>query len=363
MKTSLVTLALAAVPASAFMGGFMGKNFAAPTTKASTTTTTMFLNFGGKKAPTKAAPAAAPKAAPAAKKGGVSIPKPAGKAAPAAKPAAKVVSKVAPKKAAPVAPAKKAAPAAVKKVAAPVKKAAPAPKKAVAAPVSNPDFAGGLIGSDVEAIRFDPWNLAAERDPEGLAWYRSSELKHGRICMLAALGLFVQSAFHLPDDVFSNPKGLDALFQVSAERPQAIAQILIAIGAIEVAGLAANEGKAPGDFGFDPLNLAPKDEEAFNALQLKEIKNGRLAMISVAGMLIQETLTNQGVLEQINRYGYGEGAEGEGRRKGGRLIVVPFAYPISSQNTRPYPHTYTYSLSPLHPSLSHNQQRPLEPLQ
>lgn len=33
--------------------------------------------------------------------------------------------------------------------------------------------------------------------------------------MLAALGLFVQSSFHLPDDVFSNPKGIDALYQVS----------------------------------------------------------------------------------------------------------------------------------------------------
>lgn len=291
MKTSLVTLALATVPATAFMGGFMGKNFAAPAKVASTTTTTMFLNFGSKKA--APAPKTAPKTAPA-KKGGVSIPKPAGKVAakPAAKPASKPVSKVAPKKAAPA-----------------PKKAAPAPKKAaptraaakLAAPLSNPDFAGGLIGSDVEAIRFDPWNLASERDPEGLAWYRSAELKHGRICMLAALGLLVQSSYHLPDEVFSNSKGLDALFQVSAERPQAIAQILIAIGAIEVAGLAASEGKAPGDFGFDPLNLKPKTEEAFNELQLKEIKNGRLAMVGVAGMLIQETLTNQGVLEQINR--------------------------------------------------------------
>ena len=63
--------------------------------------------------------------------------------------------------------------------------------------------------------------------------------------------------------------------QVSAERPQAIAQILIAIGAIEVAGLVANEGKAAGDFGFDPLNLKPKTDEAFEELQLKEIKNGR----------------------------------------------------------------------------------------
>ncbi len=257
MKTTLVTLALAAAPVSAFMGGFMGKNFAAPTTKAQApTTTTMFLNFG--------------------KKGGVSIPAPSSKkAAPAAAPAKKGPVKAAPaKKAAPVKPAAKPAAksAPVKKAApAPVKKAAPAPK---AAPVSSPDFAGGLIGSDVEAIRFDPWNLAAERDPEGLAWYRSSELKHGRICMLAALGLLVQSLVHLPDDVFSNPKGLDALFQVSADRPQAVAQILIAIGAIEVAGLAANEGKEPGDYGFDPLNLMPKTDEAFAELQLKEIKNG-----------------------------------------------------------------------------------------
>jgi hypothetical protein len=80
---------------------------------------------------------------------------------------------------------------------------------------------------------------------------------------------------HLPDDVFSNPKGLDALFQVSAERPQAIAQILIAIGAIEVAGLVANEGKAPGDYGFDPLNLKPKTDEAFDELQLKEVRYER----------------------------------------------------------------------------------------
>lgn len=63
--------------------------------------------------------------------------------------------------------------------------AAPAPKPAAApkkAPVKNPDFAGGLVGSDVEAIAFDPWKLSAERDPEGLAWYRASELKHGASC-------------------------------------------------------------------------------------------------------------------------------------------------------------------------------------
>lgn len=68
---------------------------------------------------------------------------------------------------------------------------------------------------------------------------------------------------------------------MSAERPQAIAQILIAIGAIEVAGLVASDGKGPGDYGFDPLGLKPKTDEALEELQLKEIKNGRLAMVSV----------------------------------------------------------------------------------
>lgn len=67
------------------------------------------------------------------------------------------------------------------KKAAPVKKAAPAaaaPKPAVR---KDDNFAGGLIGSDVEALAFDPWKLSADRDAEGLAWYRAAELKHGAI--------------------------------------------------------------------------------------------------------------------------------------------------------------------------------------
>lgn len=49
--------------------------------------------------------------------------------------------------------------------AAPVKPAA-APKPAPVRRVADADFAGGLVGSDVEAIAFDPWKLSAERDPE-----------------------------------------------------------------------------------------------------------------------------------------------------------------------------------------------------
>jgi light-harvesting complex I chlorophyll a/b binding protein 3 len=38
-------------------------------------------------------------------------------------------------------------------------------------------------------------------------------------------------------------------------------------------------GRRPGEFKFDPLNFA-KDEKSFKELQLKEVKNGRLAMLA-----------------------------------------------------------------------------------
>merc|ERR1711937_894663 len=36
----------------------------------------------------------------------------------------------------------------------------------------------------------------------------------------------------------------------------------------------------PGDIRFDPLNLKPKDGNAFANMQTKELNNGRLAMIA-----------------------------------------------------------------------------------
>ena len=39
---------------------------------------------------------------------------------------------------------------------------------------------------------------------------------------------------------------------------------------------------------FDPLGLKPKDVAGLEAMQAKEINNGRLAMIAMAGMVVQE---------------------------------------------------------------------------
>lgn len=50
---------------------------------------------------------------------------------------------------------------------------------------------------------------------------------------------------------------------------------------------------------FDPLNLKPDSEEEFNALQTKELNNGRLAMISIAGFVAQELVNKKGILETL----------------------------------------------------------------
>lgn len=48
-----------------------------------------------------------------------------------------------------------------------------------------------------------------------------------------------------------------------------------------------------GDLKFDPLGLKPEDPRAFKLIQTKELNNGRLAMLAIAGIVAQELVTNQ----------------------------------------------------------------------
>nr|A0A4Y1YQ38.1 RecName: Full=Fucoxanthin-chlorophyll a-c binding protein, chloroplastic; Short=FCP; Flags: Precursor [Chattonella marina var. antiqua]BBL54383.1 light harvesting protein [Chattonella marina var. antiqua] len=175
--------------------------------------------------------------------------------------------------------------------------------------------AEGLIGSDLELPEFDPLGFTNNPAPGALEWYRAAELKHGRVAMLAALGQLVQSFYHLPDPVFSeSAKPWQALVKVCNERPLAAVQIGLAIFACEAIGQAnqAKPGQAAGDLGWDPLNLRGSNEEIFERAQLRELKNGRLAMIAITAMIVQENLTGYGVIEAyrenaINPFGDGKG--------------------------------------------------------
>lgn len=174
--------------------------------------------------------------------------------------------------------------------------------------------AEGLVGSDIEFPEFDPWRFTKDISEEKIFWYRAAELKHGRVAMLAALGQITQYYFQLGDAVFNQgDKPFKALEQVCSDRPLAMVQIVLAIFACEALGQFNQvQTGIPGDLGFDPLNLKPEDPETWEKVQVRELKNGRLAMLAIAGMLYTESLTGNGVLEAwkigaVSPFGDGKG--------------------------------------------------------
>lgn len=135
------------------------------------------------------------------------------------------------------------------------------------------------------------WKVSANNpDP---AFLREAELKHGRICMLAFAGILATNGgLHLPGaDCWLDSDWTSALGTVQAKNPAAVGQILGAIGIIE--GFTAKgvfdlwlgntENREPGNIGFDPLKLMPQTQPAADKMRLKELKNGRMAMIAMAG--------------------------------------------------------------------------------
>jgi hypothetical protein len=153
-----------------------------------------------------------------------------------------------------------------------------------------------MVGASVETGGvWDPAGFA--KDDDSLYKYRAVELKHGRVAMLATLGVIVQSFFTLPDPVFANgARPQTAAYELLTSRPEALGQIFLAVGAIELLVLKQDADKAPGDLGFGAY---PDTDEELEVLQLKELKNGRLAMISIVGMFVQEKVTGLGPIEQL----------------------------------------------------------------
>ncbi|CAM9798354.1 unnamed protein product, partial [Heterosigma akashiwo] len=138
-----------------------------------------------------------------------------------------------------------------------------------------------LDGSMVGDVGFDPLRITDQLTD--LNFVRAAELKHGRVAMLAVVGFAIASKVNLYGDAAAISTPLDAPFMVPFAGNM---QILSFIGIIELATLDstyAGEG-APGDYGWDPLNFSKgKTPEQMKDLQLKELKNGRLAMWAILG--------------------------------------------------------------------------------
>ena len=116
--------------------------------------------------------------------------------------------------------------------------------------------------------------------------------------MLAALGMVVPEFVRVPGEQFSFeavPRVIDAHDAL----PDSMIQIFGWISFLEACSWAAlanmnNYDRVPGSFGFDPLNLYPKDAEGQKKMQLSELKNGRLAMMAVGGMVHGALVTGHG---------------------------------------------------------------------
>jgi light-harvesting complex I chlorophyll a/b binding protein 1 len=136
-----------------------------------------------------------------------------------------------------------------------------------------------------------------------LYWMREAELKHARIAMLAALGFIAQEKglFMISS---SSHNQIKTFYEYAKQYPSSIGFFLVIIGLAEIfSGVAITEGRKgdrlPGDYGFNPLSFGKK-ESTLKDLSLKEIRNGRLAMIAAAGILYQSTaFPDAGVLDAL----------------------------------------------------------------
>jgi len=161
---------------------------------------------------------------------------------------------------------------------------------------------------------FDPLNLARTASIKDVRRWRESEITHGRVAMLAALGFIVGEqledfpAFVNFDGHITGP----AIYQFQQVRQGFWEPLLIAIGLCESyrvslawatpAGQGFNALKDEydmGDLGFDPLGLKPTEPEALKELQTKELNNGRLAMIAIAAFTAQELVVKQEIFEHL----------------------------------------------------------------
>jgi len=147
------------------------------------------------------------------------------------------------------------------------------------------------------SVNFDPAGFA-ERSPEWLPWYREAELKHGRAAMLATVGFVVPEFIRIPGEQFSF-ESIPRVIDAHDKCPEQMIQIMGWISLIEACTFAAlanmNEfDRQPGDFSFDPLGIFPKDPVKQAEYRLAELKNGRLAMIAIGGMVTGAAITGKG---------------------------------------------------------------------
>jgi len=137
---------------------------------------------------------------------------------------------------------------------------------------------------------FDPLGLSDTVDRDQWRYWRACEIKHGRVAMMASIGLIVECYVRFP-----NFEGRDVLLVLGKDLNITAPFVLICILAIvELSIWVELEDREPGDFG-DPLGINDYSEEMRN----RELNNGRFAMFATTGILAAQLYTGKNAIEQL----------------------------------------------------------------
>jgi hypothetical protein len=173
----------------------------------------------------------------------------------------------------------------------------------------------GLPGALAPTGFFDPLGFARKGiSLNEVKRNREAEVMHGRVAMIASVGYLAGESTSGPfnivgpanDQLQQMPAPVFALLTAAiaaAELNRArIGWVEPDLGSWTKTLWKLRDNYYPGDIGFDPLGLKPTDAQAYANMQTRELQNGRLAMLGVAGMCAQELVNHRTIIETLDFY-------------------------------------------------------------
>ena len=154
---------------------------------------------------------------------------------------------------------------------------------------------------------FDPLNCST--DIVTLRKYREAEIKHGRLAMLGSIGWPLAELYHPYLSKISNSANIlsdngkvPSLLNGGLDKvnPVFFMAAIVFATTLELNNIKKvyDNESIPGDLGFDPLKLYNgKDVVTKSNLELKEINNGRLAMLAITYYAISEFITKNPIVK------------------------------------------------------------------
>lgn len=146
--------------------------------------------------------------------------------------------------------------------------------------------------------KWDPLNLGST--DAKMDRYTAVEIKHGRVAMIATVGYIAADGWRYPGcEGFEN--GLGALTTIPVE---GWVQIVALIGAHEVFVKPRQGGMGSWDFGLGVEMFKGAPSDVVEQYQSNERSNGRLAMIGIMGMLVQNGVTGLSPIQYFEKNGF-----------------------------------------------------------